>query len=287
MRRITLNIVIVQILIMVTQLSGWGYDVHRRISRAAVQAVDGEFGDFLNKYIDELSYNAANPDFWKAADPDEFPRHFIDADLYDEYPFDNIPRNFDALNTKYGAENVEKNGIAPWVIDDYMNKIVEQMQNGEWKESVYSMSAMSHYIADLHMPLHTCANYNGQLTGNDGIHFRWEVPLVKKYVSEIDPIAKARLINDPVEMAFTIVKESFSLYPQIVEADSKARAPLTNVQADSLKTYESLSFEDEYLTVLYSETSEVLHERLNSAAARIASYWYSCWIKAGSPSPPQ
>jgi hypothetical protein len=137
------------------------------------------------------------------------------------------------------------------------------------------------------MPLHTCANYNGQLTGNDGIHFRWEVPLVKKYVSEIDPKAKAKLINDPVEMAFSIVKESFSLYPQIIEADSKARAPLTVVQADSLNTYESLSFEDEYLTVLYSETSEVLHERLNSAAARIASYWYSCWIKAGSPSPPQ
>ena len=38
----------------------------------------------LNNNIDDLSYNAANPDFWKAVDPNEFPRHFIDADLYDD-----------------------------------------------------------------------------------------------------------------------------------------------------------------------------------------------------------
>lgn len=287
MRRFTLNIVIVQILIMVTQLSGWGYEVHRRISRAAVQAVDGEFGDFLNRFIDELSYNAANPDFWKTVDPDEFPRHFIDANLYDEYPFDNIPRNFDDLNTKYSAENVENNGIAPWVIDDYMIKIVEQMQKGEWEESIYSMSAMSHYIADLHMPLHTCANYNGQLTGNEGVHFRWETPMVQKYVNKIKASNSIEYIADPLEMTFTIVKESFSVYPEIIEADSKARAPLTEVQADSLNTYEKLSFEDEYLSILYSETGDIVQDQLNKSAERIAAYWYSCWIKAGSPSLPQ
>ena len=287
MRRITLNIVIVQILIMVTQLSGWGYDVHRRISRAAVQAVDGEFGDFLNKHIDELSYNAANPDFWKAVDPDEFPRHFIDADLYDEFPFNNIPHDLKEVYQKYGEEAVKHNGLAPWVIEDYTNRIVKLIESGKWRESVHSMSAMSHYIADIHMPLHTCANYNGQLTGNDGIHFRWESPMVQKFVEEINVSDPIEYIDDPVEMAFTIVKESFSVYPELLNADSKARAPLTSVQADSLNTYESLSFEDEYLTVLYSETNEIVHDRLNKSAERIASFWYSCWIKAGSPKPPK
>ena len=54
MRRFVVHIILFQI-ILGTQLYGWGYDVHRRISRAAVQAVTGEFGDFLNNNINDLS----------------------------------------------------------------------------------------------------------------------------------------------------------------------------------------------------------------------------------------
>lgn len=287
MRRIAVYIILFQIVTIGSQLFGWGYEVHRRISRAAVQAVSGEFGDFLKKNVDILAYNSANPDFWKAVDPDEFPRHFIDADLYDEYPFDNIPRNRDSLYAKYGAEIVIQNGIAPWVIGDYSDRITDMIKNGEWDKAVYSMSAMSHYIADLHMPLHTCANYNGQLTGNEGVHFRWETPMVQQYVKEILPSVSAYYIDDPVEMAFTIVKESFAVYPELLKADSIARAPFTKEQADSLDTYEKLSFDDQYLSVLYDETSDIVHDRLNKSAERIAAYWYSCWVKAGSPAIPQ
>ena len=286
MRRFVVHIILFQILILGTQLYGWGYNVHRRISRAAVQAVTGEFGDFLKNNINDLSYNAANPDFWKAVDPNEFPRHFIDADLYDTYPFDNIPRNLDSIYTKYGEENVNHWGIAPWVIKDYCERITDLIKEGEWEESVFAMSAMSHYIADLHMPLHTCSNYNGQLTGNEGIHFRWETPMVEQYVTYIEPLEEAEYIKNSLDMTFSIVKESFEVYPDLIRADSIARSSLTKVQADSLNTYEKLSFEDEYLSVLYAETSNIVHDRLNKAAERIASYWYTCWVNAGSPSIP-
>lgn len=283
MRRIAVNIIIFQLLISLTQLFGWGYDVHRRITRSAVQAVPGEFGDFLNQHIDKLAYHAADPDFWKAADPNEGYRHFIDADLYDEYPFDNIPRNIDNLYSKYGEENVSQWGIAPWNIDDYCEQLTELFRAGQWKESIYKMAALSHYVADIHMPLHACANYNGQLTGNEGVHFRWETPMVKQYVTYIEPSNKADIIHNPLEMAFAIVKESYQVYPLLLSADSLARAPLTKIQADSLNTYEKLSFDDEYLSVLYTQTADVVHDRLNKSAERIASYWYTCWVKAGAP----
>jgi hypothetical protein len=283
MRRIAVNIIVFQLLISLTQLYGWGWDVHRRINRAAVQAVPGEFGDFLIQNIEALAYHAADPDFWKAADPNEEYRHFIDADLYDEYPFDNIPRNIDSLYSKYGEENVGHWGIAPWNIDDYCNRLVALFKEGNWEKSIYTMAALSHYIADIHMPLHTCANYNGQFTGNEGVHFRWETPMIKQYVVYIKPLEEAEIIDDLLEMAFTIVKESFQVYPLLLSADSLARAPLTKIQADSLNTYEKLTFEDEYLSVLYSQTSDVVHDRLNKSAERIASYWYTCWVKAGSP----
>jgi hypothetical protein len=31
-----------------------------------------------------------------------------------------------------------------------------------------------HYLGDLNVPLHTTMNYNGQLTGQEGIHGFWE-----------------------------------------------------------------------------------------------------------------
>lgn len=283
MRRIAVNIIVLQLLISLTQLFGWGYDVHRRITRSAVQAVPGEFGDFLNQHIDKLSYHAADPDFWKAMDTNEGQRHFVDADLYDEYPFDNIPRNIDSLYAKYGDENVSNWGIAPWNIDDYCNQLTALFKKENWEKSIYTMAALSHYIADIHMPLHTCANYNGQLTGNEGVHFRWETPMVMQYVDHIKPVNEAEVISDPLEMAFAIVKESYQVYPLLLSADSLARTPLTKIQADSLNTYEKLSFEDEYLSVLYSETADIVHDRLNKSAERIASFWYTCWVKAGSP----
>jgi hypothetical protein len=285
MRRIAVKIIIFQLVISLTHLLGWGYDVHRQITRAAVQVVPAEFGDFLNQHIEDLSYHAADPDFWKSNDSNEGYRHFIDADLYDEYPFDNIPRNIDSLYSKYGNEYVSQSGIAPWNIEDYCNRLTELFRSGEWEKSIDTMAALSHYVADIHMPLHTCANYNGQLTGNKGIHFRWETPMIQQYVTYIEPSNEAELITDPLEMAFTIVKESFKVYPLIISADSLARAPLTKLQADSLNTYEKLSFEDEYISVLYSQTSDVVYDRLNKSAERIASYWYTCWINAGKPIP--
>jgi hypothetical protein len=287
MRRIAVHILTIQLFIIGTQLFGWGYDVHRRINRAVVQVVPGEFGDFLIQNVEDLSYHAADPDFWKAADPKEEYRHFIDADLYDEYPFDNIPRNIDSLYFKYGEENISHFGIAPWNIDDYCNRLTELFKQGQWEKAIYTMAALSHYVADIHMPLHTCANYNGQLTGNEGVHFRWETPMVAQYVKYIEPLNEAELIPDLLEMAFTIVKESYQVYPLLLSADSLARTPLTKIQADSLNTYDKLSFEEEYLSVLYSQTAEVVHDRLNKSAERIASYWYTCWVNAGSPKIPK
>ena len=74
-------VIIFQFIISSAQIFGWGYDVHRRITRAAIIAVSGEFGDFLEQNIDKIAYNAANPDFCNAADPSEGPRPYIDVDL--------------------------------------------------------------------------------------------------------------------------------------------------------------------------------------------------------------
>jgi hypothetical protein len=44
---------------------------------------------------------------------------------------------------------------------------------------VFGVAAdIGHYVADMHQPLHLTRNYNGQLTGNYGIHARYEGQMI-------------------------------------------------------------------------------------------------------------
>ena len=47
-----------------------------------------------------------------------------------------------------------------------------------------------------------------------------------------------------------------------------------------------LKFEKPYLDILYSETQDLLHDRLGRAVIRLASIWQYCWEQAGKPALP-
>ena len=69
---------------------GWGYTAHRLINREAVTLLNSPLGEFFNGYINYISEHAVDPDLWKKDKenhPNEYPGHFIDADLFDDYPF--------------------------------------------------------------------------------------------------------------------------------------------------------------------------------------------------------
>jgi hypothetical protein len=278
MKKLSLFIII---FLFIQSIAGWGYEGHRRINRAAAQLGSGDFGALLLAYQDSLAFHAPDPDYWKENDPDEGYRHYFDSDYYDEYPFDNVPRHLAELIKVYSDSSVRSWGIAPWAIQQTCDSVTALISFGQTEEAVLWMAVLGHYVADIHMPLHTVANYNGQLSGNDGVHFRWEVSMINHFNPDITPIGDVHYVEDPVEFAFTIIKESFVEHKTILRADSLARSSLTQVQKDSLKTYEPLSFEDNYLQILFDESRELVERRLGLAATRIASLWYTCWVNAG------
>ncbi len=273
-------------LVLTSFVGAWGHDGHRRINYMASRQLSGPFGQFLRQHSEPLKWYAAAPDYNKKIDPGEFHRHFIDADHYDVYPFNQIPKNYDALIATYGEDAVKKYGIAPWAIENTCNLIIDMMKQDRWDDAVYYMGVLGHYIADLHQPLHTIVNYDGQFTGNDGIHFRWEERLVEEYIDIIKPVGKIETVDHPWNYAMKIVRESFPLHQQILEADIKARQLLSEDQAKALDTYDILDFEKPYLDVLYKETESLLKDRMGRAAIRLASIWQYCWEQAGSPELP-
>ena len=89
-----------------TLLEAWGYDGHRRINYLASMQLKGPFGQFLKNNSDPLKWYAVAPDYNKDIDPNEFHRHFIDTDYYDDYPFSKIPKEYEKLVEQYGEENI-------------------------------------------------------------------------------------------------------------------------------------------------------------------------------------
>ena len=286
MKRANIIWLIIIPLILTSFVGAWGYDGHRRINYSASRQLSGPFGQFLRRNSEPLKWYAAAPDYNKDIDREEFHRHFIDADYYDDFPFTKIPKDYEKLLSKYGKDKIKKYGVAPWAIQETCDRIIELMKNNRFEDAVYNMGFLGHHISDLHMPLHTVINYNGQFSGNDGIHFRWEERLVNEYIHKIKPIGKIEKVEDPWTFAMKIVKESFKVHHQLFDADTKARSLLTKDQAKRLNSYEILRYEKPYLDVLYTETETLLKDRLGRSVIRLASLWQYCWEQAGSPDLP-
>ena len=286
MKRANIIWLIIVPLALTSFIGAWGYDGHRQINYIASKQLKGPFGQFLKNNSDPLKWYAVAPDYNKDIDSEEFHRHFIDADYYDEYPFTKIPKKYEELISLYGEDKIRKYGIAPWAINETCERIIDLLKKNQLEEAIYNMGVVGHYIADLHMPLHTVINYNGQFSGNDGIHKRWEHRLVDEYVKKIKPVGKIEKVEDPWSFSMKIVKESFKLHHLILEADTKARKLLTKEQADRLNSYDVLSFEKPYLDSLYDDTGNLLNERMGRAVMRLASLWNYCWEQAGSPKLP-
>ncbi len=273
-------------LVLTSAVRAWGYDGHRRLNYTASRQLNGPFGRFLKQNSEALKWYAPAPDYIKGNDRNEFPRHFIDADFYDQFPFNNIPMDYDSLLARYGEAKVKKMGMAPWAIESTCDRIIYLFKNNRFEEAVFYMGVLGHYVADLHMPLHTVINYDGQLTGNDGIHFRWEGRLTDDYIGRIKPVGAVEPISDPLSFSMDIVRESFAVHQRLFDADSKARKVLSLEQAEALNTYNILPFEKPYLDILYGETEDLLKDRLGRAVVRIAAIWEYCWLEAGSPELP-
>ena len=267
---------------------GWGYDAHQRINWSAANIIPGKFGKYVHSNRQELAQYAVVADYIKSYDNKEAPRHYIDADLYDVFPFDSLLGSLADLEAKYGKDMIGKWGYGPWAIDETCNRVIYMLKNKRWDEAIFHMSTLGHYISDIHVPLHVVENYNGQLTGNDGIHFRWEGRMVDEYVKSIRPTGPLPLVSESVvDFSMNIVRESYVTMQQILNADTKARKLLSSIEQQQLTSYDILPFEGPYLQSLYDQTADLVQDRIEMAVLRIAAMWVYCWNEAGQPPPPK
>lgn len=265
-------------------LYSWGFDAHKKITRNATQVVAQEIQPFFAHFGDSLASRSVEPDAYRENHPEEGPNHYIDIDHYGQYPFAELPQDYSAAVEKFGEETLHEYGVIPWRVDECTDSLIVAMQAQNTKKIIRWAAWLAHYVADFHQPLHTVLNYDGQLTGNNGIHSRYEAGMLRIYLDEYTFNQRGvNPVNDPLATAFAIVRESNLLNPQIITADNYATQPMEEHEVIKLQDYWDLKRDGAYFERFFSQTSEMTWQRLALASSRLAEYWNYAWRQAGKP----
>ncbi|MCA9752873.1 MAG: hypothetical protein KC591_11830 [Gemmatimonadetes bacterium] len=259
-----------------TEADAWGRRIHEIINRRAALAVPGEAGEFWASMATELGRHASDADDRKGRDRDEPPRHFLDLDALLPYPFEDVPTDRDAWVKRFGRNEADRWGQAPWAIDESWRMVVRALELGDWGAAGAWAADLGHYVADTHQPLHCTKNYDGQTSGNQGVHLRFEVHMMDRHFHE-DSIRSMETVatkSNPAASMFEWMRLAYPGVATILAADDVARS----VDSD---------YGDRYLASLWEDTDELAETQVSAAVADLAALLASAWEAAGRPAPPE
>jgi hypothetical protein len=265
-------------------VGGWGLGggaaPHRYIMRRAIELLPPEIKPFFDQNRDELILRANDPDLWRVVGfEDEPPNHQIDfgVDDYGPYPFTALPRAYDAAVEKFGVNTVRRHGLLPWrTMEEFGN--LRRVFQGFARNQLYVAgntvlfaATLAHYVQDAHQPLHVHNNYDGQLSGQNGLHSRFESELFERYESRltIDP-PPIRPFSAARDWIFEIALASHQLVPKILAADKDA------IGAGD-------TYDDAYFERFLANIKPVLEQQLAGAITGTATAIVTAWTDAGKP----
>lgn len=258
-------------------LLAWGWNAHRFINRTAVRHLPSTMGPFIADSA-AFALRSIDADARRVSGDTSFyaegPRHYLDIDDYPD--FRNLPRNLDTLIARYGWERVKGNGIIPWAIVWTYDSLVSQLRRGDAAAVLQSASDLGHYIADACQPLHATRNYDGQYTGNNGIHSRYESTMLSTpyYLAAlmVQPVP-ASYVPSRLHAAFEEIYRSQALVASVLGADNYAKG-VSGWNGSG-------SAPPAYYHALWDSAEAFTQERVGRASALLGALWYSAWVDAG------
>ncbi len=244
--------------------AAWGFEGHKYILDRAIALLPPEIRPFFEKNRVTIVEHAIDPDLWRNVgfDAQEGPRHFVDMDAYGPPPFTALPRDYDEAVKKYGLEFVTKNGLLPWRAQEMHVKLVEAFtQKATYSRDniKYFAAFLAHYLSDAQVPFHAALNHDGQLTGQWGIHSRFETETFERFRDSLDvkpgPVVAVPNTRD---YAFDSLTSSFSYVQAILDADKAAVAGRD-------------VYDDAYFAAFYAKVKPILEQRLADSITAVAS----------------
>lgn len=179
-------------------------------------------------------------------------------------------------------------GILPYHLESMHRRITKAFEEEDAGKILRLCAEMGHYVGDAHVPLHTTENYNGQLTGQTGIHAFWESRIPELFADETYDyfVGKASYIENPREYYWNIILKSHSLVDSVLRTEARLRLEYPEDQqmvfderlGSTIKTQSP-----EFAAAWAREMDGMVEERFRATIQSIGSVWYTCWVDAGQP----
>ena len=252
----------------------WGRNAHRLIINKAVDTLPSDVHYFFEASRGSLLQHVTDPLDALAKNSAEKRNDFIALDKYGRFPFVALPRSYKSAVTKFGKLKLDANGLLPWQIGVYSQKLTEALRAGKWDEARLDAAILAHYIAQAHDPFNTTDNSDGHMSGQTGLNERFGSTLIDRY-SSFFPMRPndAAFISDPTDHAFDACLRAHRWLESLLLADR-----------DALRGEKG--YTDEYYDRFYNEAGAILIRQLSDAATDVGSFWLTAWNNAGRPALP-
>jgi hypothetical protein len=284
MRRVIAVLGVLAVAALPTPAHAWGYEAHKFIMERAIGLLPPEIRPFFEQYKSTLIERSIDPDTWQIAgfDDQEDSNHFLDLDWegYGKYPYSGLPRDYFAAVAKFGKERVNDNGTLPWRAEEMYGSLRRSFESYQRRgpfgrfDILFFSAWLTHYVSDAHVPFHAVLNYDGQLTGQHGLHSRFEAYLFERYRDQwtIAPTPMPPIKN-PRDFIFDTALQGTQMVPAILKAD-----------LDAIGTRDE--YDDAYYAAFFKANRAVMERRLNESIAASAAMIAGAWEAAGKPAVP-
>ena len=265
----------------------WGFFAHKKINRIAVFTLPPEMIGFYKRNIHVITENAVKPDMRRYTVKEEAPRHYIDLDVYGDGALFILPKSWNQAVEMYSEDTLMEYGVVPWHIVKVTGWLTKAFLNRDAEQIIRLSADLGHYIADANVPLHTTENYNGQLTGQVGIHGFWESRLPELFSDEYDLFTgRASYIEDPQAMAWAAVRSANLALDSVLRFEKELTRKFSEEKKygfeekgnQTLKVY-SYSFSREY----HDRLAGMVERQMRRAIKMTGDFWYTAWVDGGQP----
>lgn len=266
----------------------WGFFAHRRINRLAVFCLPPPMMLLYKANIEFITAHAVDPDKLRYVLKEEGAHHYVDIDRYGIYPYPDLPRKWNDAVEAYTRDTLLAYGIVPWYDLQVFYRLTDAFKQKDQAAILKLSTYLGHYTADACVPLHANSNYNGQFTGQTGIHALWESNIPELLADTAFDLwsGKAEYIGDPAAFIWQLALESARQADTVlrVEKELSAHFPAEEVYAFTSRNGKTIrTYSPAFVNAYDQKLNGMVARRMRRAVHAVSSLWYTAWVNAGQP----
>lgn len=263
----------------------WGFFAHKKINAMAIYTLPIEMITFYKRHQKEIEDLSVLPDQRRYIMDNEASRHYIDLDRYEIA--DIRYTSWAEIIKNMHQDSLVKHGIVPWHIPILYQQLKYAFVRRDTIKIIKLSAEMGHYIGDLHVPLHTTSNYDGQKTGQTGLHAFWEsrIPELLNEALE-DWVGPAIFVSNVPKSAWDWTLESHKEVKILIEKEAKLNASFKQSKKYTFEKKGNVlqkNYSVEYSKKYHQVLDHQIENRFQSAYKHVGDIWYSAWIESGQP----